>query len=119
MNMQVKISSRNDRLRITITDSILTALACHQCWRNGAVLVEKDDTLSVSALSSSPTMPAAATTRAATPARAADGDFKAPAQGHAVKDSDGDYKPSGAPASAAATSSSAVLAAVTGLKKGG
>ena len=81
--------------------------------------VQKGDTLSVSALTSSFTMAAAAPARAAAPTRAADGDFKTPGQGHAVKDSDGDYKPSGAPASAAATSSSAVLAAVTGLKKGG
>ena len=64
-------------------------------------------------------MPTAVPARATAPARAADGDYKAPGQGHAVKDSDGDYKPSGAPASAAATSSSAVLAAVSALKKGG
>ena len=62
-------------------------------------------------------MPAAATAKM--PARAADGDFKAPGRGHTVRDADGDYKPSGAPGSAATTSSSAVLATVTGLKKGG
>ena len=78
-----------------------------------------DDTMSVSALSSSSAVSAATLPRAAAPARAADGDFKTPGQGHAVKDSDGDYKPGSAPASAAATSSSTVLAAVTALKKGG
>ncbi len=62
-------------------------------------------------------MPAAAPSQV--PARALDGDFKAPGRGHTVKDADGDYKPSGAPASAASISSGSVLAAVASLKKGG
>ena len=67
------------------------------------------------------TSPAAAVVPPKTqaPALAADGDFKTPGQGHMVKGADGDYKPGSAPASAAATSSSAVLATLSNLKKGG
>ncbi len=51
-------------------------------------------------------------------ARAADGDYKAPGAGRSkVKDADGDYKPTSV--STQSTSSSAVQAAVTGLKLGG
>ena len=59
----------------------------------------------------------------ASTAQAVDGDYKTKGVGHEVKDADGDYKPtkasSGAPTSSAATSSSAVQAALTSLTKGG
>jgi hypothetical protein len=61
-----------------------------------------------------PVRPAVATSTA----RAADGDYKVrSAATSQTKDADGDYKP--AVSAAAATSSSAVMAAVTSLTKGG
>lgn len=57
------------------------------------------------------------------PARAADGDYKTAGTGHMTKDSDSDYKAgisvSAAPASAVATSSSAVQSALINLQKRG
>ena len=53
-------------------------------------------------------------------ARAADGDYKAPnALSSQVKDKDGDYRPIAATRLATAQSSSAVLASLTNLRKGG
>ncbi|MCW6512813.1 hypothetical protein [Lichenifustis flavocetrariae] len=75
--------------------------------------------LSISSISSTPPASASLTAQKLSAARAADGDYKASGKGHAVKDADGDYKPSTAPGSAATTSSSGVLAALTSLKKGG
>ncbi len=59
-------------------------------------------------------------TAAAANARAADGDYLAPnMQTSQTKDSNGDYKPTAAASSPAATSSSNVQAALTSLTKGG
>ena len=56
----------------------------------------------------------------AAPARAADGDYKAPnALTSKVKDSDGDYKLAAAATSAAAKSSGSVQTALSLLKTGG
>lgn len=52
-------------------------------------------------------------------ARAADGDFKTKGVGHEVKDADGDYKPTNATGSAAASTASSTLSAVTSMKLGG
>ncbi|MFI5012351.1 MAG: hypothetical protein ACHQAY_08390 [Hyphomicrobiales bacterium] len=71
----------------------------------------------VSPISSASATSAAHKTQAASPnARAADGDYKTKGVGRStVKDADGDYKPT----TSQAKSSSAVQAAVTGLKLGG
>ena len=64
-----------------------------------------------------PSAPPAQTTAAAA-GRSADGDYKVrSAMTSQVKDADGDYKP--VANAAAATSSNAVMAAVTALTKGG
>ena len=52
-------------------------------------------------------------------ARAADGDYKAKGLGHEVKDADGDYKPMNAATSAAASTASPTLLAVTSMQRGG
>ena len=69
-----------------------------------------------SALSTPPAAPALA---AAKVARAADGDYKTKGVGHEVKDSDGDYKPTNSSASAASTTASSTLSALTSMKLGG
>jgi hypothetical protein len=75
--------------------------------------------MSVSAIGSAPTNVPAPQTAAAN-ARAADGDYlKANAQTSRTKDSDGDYKPTAAASSPAASSSANVQAALTTLAKGG
>ena len=71
--------------------------------------------MSIAAISSAPT-PAPTTT--GSPARAADGDYKAASPLSAsTKDSDGDYKP--LVSSPAAQSSAGVQASLTSLKAGG
>jgi uncharacterized membrane protein YkoI len=73
--------------------------------------------MTVSAISAAP---AAAAAPQAAPARAADGDYlKANAQTSRIKDNDGDYKPTAAASSPAASSSGGVQAALTQLKTGG
>ncbi|MGP0011735.1 hypothetical protein [Pseudomonas sp.] len=74
--------------------------------------------MTVSAISGAPVVAAAAPQAA--PARAADGDYVKPnAQTSQLKDNDGDYKPSAAASSPAASSSTGVQAALTLLKTGG
>jgi len=74
--------------------------------------------MSISAITSTPA-PAVSAGHAA-PARAADGDYKAPnALTSKVKDSDGDYKLAAAATSAAAKSSGSVQTALSLLKTGG
>jgi hypothetical protein len=63
--------------------------------------------------------PPAAPALAAKVARAADGDYKSKGVGHEVKDSDGDYKPTNSTASAASTTASSTLSALTSMKLGG
>jgi len=70
----------------------------------------------VSSINSATTVPAVQAKVASSNARAADGDYKTKGVGRAtVKDADGDYKP----ATAQATSSRAVQAALSILKLGG
>jgi hypothetical protein len=72
--------------------------------------------MTVSAISAAPV---AAAPQAAAP-RAPDGDYLQPtAQTSQIKDGDGDYKPTAAASSPAASSSSGVQAALTLLKTGG
>ena len=78
--------------------------------------------MTVSAMTSGPPPagPPAPQTAAAANARAADGDYLKPnMQTSQTKDSNGDYKPTAAASSPAATSSSNVQAALTSLTKGG
>lgn len=73
--------------------------------------------MTVSAISGVPVVAAAAQTA---PARAADGDYVKPnAKTAQSQDNDGDYKPTTAASSPAASSSSGVQAALTLLKTGG
>ena len=60
-----------------------------------------------------------ATSASAKVARAADGDYKTKGIGHEVKDADGDYKPTNPTGSAAATTASSTLSALTSMKLGG
>ena len=76
--------------------------------------------MSISAISSTPAPAPAVSAGHAAPARAADGDYKAPnALTSKVKDSDGDYKLAAAATSAAAKSSGSVQTALSLLKTGG
>ncbi len=73
--------------------------------------------MTVSAISGAP---AVASPPQAAAARAADGDYLQPsAQTSQTKDGDGDYKPTAAASSPAASSSSGVQAALIQLKTGG
>jgi hypothetical protein len=75
--------------------------------------------MTVSAISAAPAVAVAAASQAA-PARAVDGDFVRPsAQTSQTKDNDGDYKPTAAASSPAASSSGRAQAALIVLKTGG
>ncbi len=76
--------------------------------------------MSISSVSSASLPTARPTAAPASPARAADGDYKtANAKSAKVKDADGDYKPTAAASSTAAKGSAAVQCALATLKVGG
>ena len=103
-------------------------------YNSGRSVGPQESNMSVSAVSSGPSLPvapppstplppsapAAVTTKTAIVARAADGDYKVrSAQTSQVKDSDGDFKALAAAKAPSTQSSSGVQSALASLKKGG